>query len=108
MIPIDQEPDRVPRRVLAQSAIVIGAGIVASIFATLLLIAPYAGEIVRPSEKVPGPLDTGLFMVPTEGERERQAAEERLRSYGWVDRARGIVHVPIEVAIEQYLGEAPK
>lgn len=106
MIAIDQEPDRVPRRILVQAAIVIGAGIAASVLVTLLLIAPYVGELTRPSEKIPGPLDTGLFLLPTEGELERQAAEQRLHSYGWVDRARGIVHVPLEVAIEQYLQEA--
>ena len=30
----------------------------------------------------------------------RQSADEKLNGYGWVDESRGLVHVPIEKAIE--------
>ena len=33
----------------------------------------------------------------------RQRAESRLSSYGWVDRASGKAHIPIERAIELYV-----
>lgn len=32
---------------------------------------------------------------------QRQRDTQRLSSYGWVDRKRGIVHLPIETALEQ-------
>lgn len=37
----------------------------------------------------------------------RESERRRLGSYGWVDRARGVVHVPIDVAIDQLLGDRP-
>jgi hypothetical protein len=43
------------------------------------------------------------FSSPMDGELEQRAAREHLRSYGWVDRRAGLVHVPIEVAFELYL-----
>jgi hypothetical protein len=33
----------------------------------------------------------------------RQRAEVQLKNYGWIDRAKGIVHVPIDKAIEEVL-----
>lgn len=44
------------------------------------------------------------FSSPRDAELEQRAAREHLRSYGWVDQRRGLVHVPIEVAFELYLG----
>lgn len=32
-------------------------------------------------------------------------ARERLESYGWVDRAKGIVHIPVDRAAERWLKE---
>ncbi len=40
------------------------------------------------------------FDLAFRGEHERAAQLERLRSYGWVDRERGIVHLPIDRAME--------
>jgi hypothetical protein len=34
-----------------------------------------------------------------------RAAEQRLKEYGWVDRERGRVHIPIERALELYLAQ---
>jgi hypothetical protein len=47
-----------------------------------------------------GQLERELFDRPSEGLREREAELERLRSWGWVDRDHGIVHMPIERAME--------
>jgi hypothetical protein len=33
----------------------------------------------------------------------RQAAQHQLESYGWVDRDRDVVHIPIEHAIDLYV-----
>jgi hypothetical protein len=35
----------------------------------------------------------------------RASSHERLSTYGWVDRANGVVHVPIEEAKKQLLEE---
>jgi hypothetical protein len=47
-----------------------------------------------------------LFERARRGERDRAVREERLRSYGWVDRRAGVVHVPIERAMELVAGGA--
>jgi hypothetical protein len=41
-----------------------------------------------------------LFERPLAGERLQQQQRKTLDRYGWVDRERGIVRVPIDVAIE--------
>jgi hypothetical protein len=33
-------------------------------------------------------------------ERMRAAEEQRLHSYGWVDKEKGVAHIPIEQAME--------
>jgi hypothetical protein len=46
-----------------------------------------------------------LFVTPVVSplERERRALER----FGWVDRAQGLVHVPIDVAMELVAGGKP-
>ena len=47
-----------------------------------------------------GLVEQQLFELSTRGERDRAARQERLGSYGWVDRRAGVVHLPIERAME--------
>lgn len=43
-----------------------------------------------------------------QGERDKEASLQRLRSWGWVDREQGVVHMPVEQAMELVArGEAP-
>lgn len=108
MIPIQQEPDRIPRGLVRTAGIAIAVSIAASVGAVLLLAGPgRLGEIYRAgSPPPPARLDVSPFQLPTEAELLRAAAAERLRAYGWVDRAAGIIHVPLDVAIALYLAEA--
>jgi hypothetical protein len=43
------------------------------------------------------------FALEDEAPRLRAEQAARLESYGWVDRNAGIIHVPIERAMEQVL-----
>ncbi|HEX9051624.1 MAG TPA: hypothetical protein VF841_13920 [Anaeromyxobacter sp.] len=47
-----------------------------------------------------GLVEQQQFDVAVRGERDRAARLERLGTYGWVDRAAGVAHVPIDVAME--------
>jgi hypothetical protein len=47
-----------------------------------------------------GMVEQQPFSVAFRGERDRAVRLERLRSYGWVDRGAGVVHVPIDRAME--------
>jgi hypothetical protein len=37
----------------------------------------------------------------------RKARSQHLNGYGWIDRKRGIIHIPIEKAMEELLAGAP-
>ncbi len=59
--------------------------------------APVLSEASLPIE-VPGPK---LLQLPErELDRNLSAAEKQLHSYGWVDEAAGIAHVPIDRALD--------
>jgi hypothetical protein len=59
-----------------------------------LLPAPEVGQ-----SKI-GLVEQQQFELAMRGERAHEAQRARLEGYGWVDRAAGIVHVPIEQAME--------
>lgn len=62
----------------------------------------YLGEQPGTGSDV-GMVRTRLFTVEAQGLDEHARAAARLRSYGWTDRARGIVHIPIDAAATLYL-----
>jgi hypothetical protein len=67
------------------------------------------GAIHRPlrveKEEI-GIVDQVPFAVDTRLKRWRAAHTGRLNGYGWIDRSKGIAHVPIESAIEAVAGGA--
>ena len=50
-------------------------------------------------------VNTGLFQLDTRAYEEKNQQLEKLHEYGWVDRDAGVVHVPIEQAIDRVVGE---
>jgi hypothetical protein len=68
-----------------------------------------AGPVRVPAEigssKI-GMVEQQLFDRSERGARDRAVRQERLRSYGWVDRRQGVVHLPIERAMELVAGGA--
>ncbi len=47
-----------------------------------------------------GLVEQTMFDLQARGPRDRAARLQRLESYGWVDRSAGIVHLPIDRAME--------
>ena len=45
-------------------------------------------------------MERTLFGTPMQGTRLVQAQRVRLDSFGWVDRTRGVVHIPVDAAID--------
>jgi hypothetical protein len=78
--------------------------------AIFLLVTPYALLAVYPNAAdhrsgpqagLPQPPAPRLQVHPkTDLDRLRTKERERLTTYGWVDRERRIVHIPIEQAME--------
>ncbi len=50
-------------------------------------------------------VNTGLIQLDTRAEEELERQRQQLHGYGWVDRDAGVVHVPIERAIERLVSE---
>lgn len=67
-------------------------------------------DAVEPVQLVHSSLDRELFQSePTTAAKQRGADRQRLDRWGWVDRDRGIVHMPIEAAIRLHLqGRQPQ
>jgi hypothetical protein len=107
MIHIDQEIDQVPPRIIRRSALIVTIAIIVSIGATVLLEGGHVVDSVVIDTTRPERIETTPFPLASEAEKMRAAAELRLDTYGWADRARATIHVPLEVAIDQYLG-APR
>ncbi len=77
------------------------AGLAASIYLSArqgehgpILIPPEVGQ-----SKI-GLVEQQDFDLAVRGQRDRDARLERLGSYGWVDRSTGVVHLPIDVAMD--------
>jgi len=104
MIDIDQEPDYVPKRLVRRSSAIVIVGIIVSVIATIVVAGGQLVGALRIVSKPPARIEMTPFALPTEGELLRTRAELHLHSYGWVDRATGTIHVPLDVAIEHYLG----
>lgn len=50
-------------------------------------------------------VDQELFELETRAYRQRHDMENRLSSYGWVDRQKGIIHVPVEETMKEVVQE---
>jgi hypothetical protein len=64
------------------------------------------GRLFRLIEQIPPPRLQNQPKQDLEQFKRQQFQE--LRSYGWVDRSRGLVRVPIEEAMERYLQNHPQ
>lgn len=106
--PVEQEPDRLGTRAIAIVAAVAFAVGALAIVATAVLLG--RGERAAP---VPAPrtdpvagIEQGDIVRRARGLEKRRRAEQRLEQYGWVDRERGIAHIPIDRAIQWLVRDA--
>lgn len=107
--PLPEEEDVVPSRLILE----VFAGVVMVGVALCLVAYGVLGLRewqLRPSRRFPerelppphrvAELRQEAFDVVPPLPSSSTAAEERLHDYGWVDRSRGIVRIPIEQAME--------
>lgn len=104
--PVRSEEDRI------STGTIVAVGVVSLLvfFVASVVAASYLrmrqGE--HPSLPIPtevgrskiGMVEQQMYNHAMRGERDRAARRERLRSYGWVDRRQGVVHIPVERAME--------
>lgn len=111
---VSQERDQLPHRTLTG----VGVGLVAAtavfvLVAWLLLRCTESPGLAPPARDQPPPDEVNrmeLTLFDTLPRPLSAYAVKRvwLRSYGWIDRDRGLVHIPIERAIELYLEREPE
>lgn len=111
-----QQPDQLPRVLLLRIALgTVAVGLSLCIIAYLLLRA--REHALRPSStfpeaSLPPPRQVGqvrqeLFTITSPKPTPLEEQSEALQQYGWIDRGRGIVRVPIEVGMDLVLAEPP-
>lgn len=108
MTEIQQDPERISNGALIWSLLVVLLAIVLSGLSTLLLSRGEARTRKPGRERAgthAGGIDASLYGQPGLAEQDARAAQVRLETYGWVDRAQGKVHIPLAAAIELYLRE---
>ncbi|NVB81799.1 MAG: hypothetical protein HOV81_25615 [Kofleriaceae bacterium] len=105
-----QEPDVVPVRNVSA----IGLGVIVAIAACCLAATGIASCGTRgrsPYRAAAGPeipqdvseMETRPFTVEAQGLEANQRAEQLLSQYSWIDRDKGTVRVPVEVAYQLLL-----
>jgi hypothetical protein len=97
-------------RIRTPALIAVGVGALVLFFLASVVVTGYlrmkVGE--RPVLPIPpeigqskiGMVEQDPFDLAFRGERDRAARLQHLRSYGWIDRQRGIVHLPIDRAMD--------
>jgi hypothetical protein len=110
MIHPPQESDAVPGRWISM----VGFGLIIVIVACALTAVGIeacgmrARDRQQAAEGPPIPADinaveTRPFSVEAQGLEANQVAEQQLSTFGWIDRDRGVVHVPITVGFQLLL-----
>jgi hypothetical protein len=113
--PKAQEPELLPMRKLVAVAVVAGIVFAAATLWSIQILHREAG-MTEPQQSLPIPREIGraeigiveqrLFELQLEAQHKRQEQMKRLSSYGWVDRQKGIIHLPVERAMEQMVSES--
>lgn len=103
-----QEAEGLSSRRVTQAGLILGGMSVLSVVAAALVLVPSPGALDRGQPRPratfgePSHIETAPFLrAPAPS--SRAAARARLARYGWVDRSAGVVHVPIERAMDLYL-----
>ena len=110
-----QEPERLPMRKLVAVAVVALIVFTAATLWSIQILHRESG-MTEPQHALPIPREIGraeigivdqrLFELQLEAQHKRQEQMKRLSSYGWVDRQKGIIHLPIDRAMEQMVSES--
>lgn len=115
--PAHQVEDELPMRKLlvitAVTLAIFGLGI---LWSWRILVSGMRADVPEGPAPIPpalGRFEQGIvFQIPFDqtvsARREAEAGARQLERYGWIDRDRGVIHLPIGVAMDRILaGERP-
>lgn len=86
----------------------VALGVVTTMAVALVVAYLLGGSHREPAQQLQpdiNGIETSPFATEAQGLAEHRAEEQRLSSYGWIDRNRRIVHVPINVAFDLWLAQ---
>jgi hypothetical protein len=106
-----QEPDLIASRpvllVVVATVVLTAVGVAVAWLLEVGQLGAIQGDAPPPRPpRIPtevSAIETQIFARRAQGLEDNRAAERWLSSYGWIDREQGVVHIPIEAAIELYL-----
>ncbi len=103
--PPQHEPRDVGLGFALRAAALVGGCLVATVVVLVWIFPRTIGESPVPA-RLPAPPAPRLQSSPREEmARLRREELQRLDSYGWIDRASGRVHIPIDVAMRKLAAE---
>jgi hypothetical protein len=113
-----QDPDVIPSNLVVASILGVIAAIVIGCAAAQAIAtwrtAEQGSNPRAPAERLRGiapevvppevnAIETLPFSVEAQGLASHRVAEQWLSGYGWIDRGRRIIHIPIDAAFDAYL-----
>ncbi|MGQ0506481.1 MAG: hypothetical protein ACT4TC_14305 [Myxococcaceae bacterium] len=109
-VPLEPEEDKLPYGSLVLvAALSLIAFFVGGLWSTYILLRPH--NSMNPEMRAPLPVAVNqyevgivnqkLFTGDVRAEEAKQTQVKALHSYGWVDRSRNVIHIPIEEAMKQ-------
>ncbi len=97
-------------RISSGKVVAVGIASLVLFIITSLIVSVYFEKRLASAQLPPAPPDMGsskigmveqqFYGIAQRGMQDRAARLERLGSYGWVDRAAGVAHIPIDRAME--------
>jgi hypothetical protein len=116
---VHQEEDVVAeRKLIGVGVLVVVVSVLSVGVAALLLGKDQALLGGGPAERVKtegsvapptlGIIEQTLIEHEARGVEQRRIEEERLHQYGWIDRAHGVAHIPIERAMDLFVAESAR
>jgi hypothetical protein len=102
------------KKILMVGGVSLATFAVSALIAFLILRSDVKAGAARGLPPVPseigkdeiGIVDQVEFSQDSRLEEWRAAKRKRLNGYGWVDREKGVVHIPIEKAMDQVVSQA--
>jgi hypothetical protein len=99
-----QEADAISGGFIARVAL----GVVTTMAVALVVAYLLGGSHRHPAPVVPSDIngiEMSSFATEAQGLAEHHREERQLATYGWIDRDKRVIHVPIDVAFDLWLAQ---
>jgi hypothetical protein len=99
-----QEADAISGRFIARNAVGVVMTMAAALFVAYLLGGSHRHPAPAVAPDING-IEMSPFATEAQGLAEHRSETHQLTTYGWIDRDKRVVHVPITVAFDLWLAQ---